>query len=296
MRVQAVLIVGCGDVGERVGTAWRRRGATVRGLVRTPERAAALRALNIAPCIADLDDPQSLRALGTGDALVYYLAPPPAAGLRDTRMQAFLEALPADAPPRRVVYISTTGVYGDRAGEWVDEDTPASPGADRARRRLDAETALLEWGRRAGVPVVVLRVAGIYGPGRLPVDRLRRGEPVLRERESGFTNRVHIHDLVRVCVAAGERGDAGIYNVSDGSPGTMTGYFNAVADALGMPRPPAIPLAEAAGRLSEGMLSYLRESRRIDNRRMREVLGVSPDYPDLASGLAAIVAGGDDLS
>jgi nucleoside-diphosphate-sugar epimerase len=118
---------------------------------------------------------------------------------------------------------------------------------------------------------------------------------VLSEGESGYTNRVHVYDLVRACVAAGERGDAGAYNVSDGQPGTMTGYFNAVADALGLPRPPLISGREAAGRLSDGMLSYLRESRRIDNRRMREVLGVTPKYADLAAGLAAITEDVDDL-
>jgi nucleoside-diphosphate-sugar epimerase len=136
------------------------------------------------------------------------------------------------------------------------------------------------------VPVIVLRVGGIYGPGRLPIERLRQALPVLRPEESLPGNRIHADDLAAACVAAGERGRAdAIYNVSDGQDSTMTEYFFAVADALGLPRPPTVSLAEARGRLSQVMLSYLTESRRLDNRRMREELGVVLQYPDLASGL-----------
>ena len=293
--MQAVLIVGCGYVGVRVAAAWRARGAFVRGMARSEPSAAMLEEQGITPLRADLDVPATLRSLEAGGALVYYFAPPPASGTVDTRMRAFVDAVSMGEHPRRIVYISTTGVYGDSRGEWVSEETPPRPGSDRGRRRLDAENALSDWGQRQAIPVVLLRVPGIYGPGRLPEERLRRAEPVLREDQCGFTNRIHVHDLVRACVAAGEDCEAGVYNVSDGSPATMTAYFNAVADATGLPRPPAIGLDEADGRLSAGMLSYLRESRRIDNRRMREVLGVTPEYPDLLSGLQAIIEGRDDL-
>jgi len=139
--------------------------------------------------------------------------------------------------------------------------------------------------------VVLLRVPGIYGPGRLPERRLRGGEPVLREEESPWSNRVHIDDLTRACLAAGERGRPGaVYNISDGHPTTMTDYFNRVADALGLEHPPQITLAQARTELSEGMRSYLAESKRLDNQRMREELGVEPRYPDLKQGLAACVA------
>jgi nucleoside-diphosphate-sugar epimerase len=131
-------------------------------------------------------------------------------------------------------------------------------------------------------------VAGIYGPGKLPLARLRRGEPTVRESEAPYTNRIHIDDLVRVCLAALARGgDGEVYNVSDGVPGNMTDYFNQVADWAGLPRPPQIPLAEATDRLSAGMLSYLQESRRLDSGKLRRELGVALRYPDLASGLAA---------
>ena len=146
---------------------------------------------------------------------------------------------------------------------------------------------LRRWSEANGVPIVILRVPGIYARGRLPEERLRAGEPVLREEESPFSNRIHADDLARVCVAAAHRDHPhDLYNVSDGHPTTMTDYFYRVADALGLTRPPAVTLEEARRRLGEGMLSYLAESKRIDNRRMREELGVELMYPDLASGLA----------
>jgi nucleoside-diphosphate-sugar epimerase len=282
----SVVIIGCGDIGRRVAARWRERGAPVAALTRRPASAKALTDLGITLVEGDLDAPESLAGLPTADALVYYFAPPPPRGTTDPRVHAFLAALDEARPPRRIVYISTSGVYGDRQGAWVDETAPADPQTDRARRRLDAENALRAWGREHGVAVVVLRVGGIYGPGRLPRERLAEGRPVLREAECGYTNRIHTDDLAEVCIAAAERGEAdALYNASDGKPGTMTGYFNAVADRLGLPRPPAISMAEAQERLSPAMLSYLTESRRLDNRRMREELGVRLRYPELASGL-----------
>jgi nucleoside-diphosphate-sugar epimerase len=173
----------------------------------------------------------------------------------------------------------------------VTEDSPANPQTARGRRRLDAENALRTWGLGHGVPVVILRVPGIYGPGRLPVTAIKERRPVVAEIESGFTNRIHSEDLADICVAAAERGRPdSIYNVSDGHPGTLAGYYNAVADALGLPRPPVISRDAAGQVLSAGMLSYLRESRRIDNRRMREELGVTLRYPTLEAGLKASIA------
>jgi nucleoside-diphosphate-sugar epimerase len=188
-----------------------------------------------------------------------------------------------------VVYISTTGVYGDCGGAWVDETWPARPAVDRARRRWDAEQTLSRWSRHTGCELVVLRVAGIYGPGRLPLERIRQAVPMVREAESPYSNRIHVDDLATVCMAAMERGQPGaVYNACDGSPSTMTDYFLAVADAAGLPPPPLIPLAEAAGQISEAMLSYLAESRRLSNRRQSEDLGVVLRYPTLAQGLRAV--------
>lgn len=286
--MRSVFIVGCGDVGRRVALAERTTGAMVTALARSAASAAQLEALGLQVTHGDLDCPESLAALPTASALIYYFAPPPAAGDRDPCLYNFLNAISAQTLPERVVLISTSGVYGDCQGAWVSEDRTPHPDSDRGRRRLDAERQLQTWSERSGVPIVILRVPGIYGPGRLPEKRLRAREPVLREAESPWSNRVHIFDLVNACIAAGARGRPGaVYNISDGQPSSMTDYFNQVADALGLERPPQISLAQARSDLSAGMQSYLAESKRLDNRRMREELGVLPQFPDLASGLVA---------
>ena len=201
------------------------------------------------------------------------------------RMRNWLAAL-GTARPAKIVAISTTGVYGDVGGGWVTEDTPLAPKADRAWRRVDMETVLREWGRLHAVPVVVLRVPGIYSCERLPLERLRKGLPVLNEDEAGYTNRIHADDLAAVAVHAMQHAPAdSVYNVTDGHPSTMTEYFNTIADHFGLPRPPQISLAEAKSQVSAGMLSYLLESRRISNARLLEELGVTLQYPELRAGL-----------
>ncbi len=287
----SVLIVGCGDIGVRVARLHRARDERVRGLARSASALERVAAAGAEPVRADLDAPGALRGLLAGAGLVYYLAPPPPRGTGDPRVDALVAAA-ADAPPERLVYISTSGVYGDRGGAWVTESDPIHPQTERARRRAAAEAALGGLGARAGTAVMILRVPGIYGPGRLPVERLRQGLPVLRDEDSPYTNRIHAHDLAAACLAAGERGRAGgIYNVSDGHPTTMTDYLCRVADLLGLPRPPAVDWEEAQRALSPSMLSFLRESRRLDNRRMRDGLGVRLRYPDLDAGLPACIEG-----
>jgi len=281
-----VLIVGCGYVGRRVAALHLAMGEAVTGVVRSAGSAEGLARAGIPAVCADLDgDRIVLPTRGVG---VYYLAPPPETGTTDPRLARFLASLPASGQPRRIVYIGTTGVYGDCGGAWVDESRPPNPGVDRARRRWDAECRLRGWAETTGGELVILRVAGIYGPGRLPLERLRRGLPMVAEDEAPWTNRIHVDDLAAVCVSAMARApDGAVYNVSDGNPGNMADYFNRVADLAGLPRPPVVRLAEAGGRLSEGMLSYLRESRRLDNRRMLAELGVTLRYPTLADGLPA---------
>jgi nucleoside-diphosphate-sugar epimerase len=158
------------------------------------------------------------------------------------------------------------------------------------KRRLDAESAFREYGVEAGVPVIILRVSGIYGPGRLPLMQISQGQPLLREDESGPSNRIHADDLARICCAAAEKGgDGDIFNVSDGNPSSMTAYFNACADQLGYPRQPQVTMEEARQVMSPLMFSYVSESRVIDNRHMLEWLGVSLQYPTIAEGLPASV-------
>ncbi len=289
--VNRVMIIGCGDIGTRVAALWQARGVAVAALSRSVTSTGRLHDRGIEALQGDLDRSDTLTQINVDDCLLYYFVPPPNVGETDLRMRALLDALSNRPNPRKVVYISTTGVYGDNGGAWVTEDTPANPRTTRARRRLDAETVLRSWGRNQGVAAIVLRVPGIYGPGRLPIEAIRLGRPVVNEAECGFSNRIHADDLARICIAAAERGRADtIYNASDGSPGTMTDYFNRAADALDLPRPPVVSRADAARFLSPEMLSYLDESRRIDNRRMREELGVEPLYPNLQAGLGACVA------
>lgn len=286
-----VFIIGCGDIGRRVAKLWQAAGGSVSALARSAERAQSLADSGITPVSGDLDRPDSLHDLPVKNSVLFYFAPPPGDGQGDPRVRATLAALTPSNWPTRIVYISTTGVYGDCQGAWVTEETPTHPRSTRGARRLDAETALLDWHRASGMPVVILRVPGIYGPGRLPLERIRQGTPVVREEEAPYSNRIHADDLARVCITAADRGRAGeIYNISDGQPTTMTDYFYRIADALDLPHPPAVSMDEARQQLTPGMVSFLEESRRIDNRKMREELGVELLYPGLESGLAACLA------
>jgi nucleoside-diphosphate-sugar epimerase len=277
-----VLIVGCGYIGRRVAARLAATSRAVTGLVRSADSVRQLQAQGGAALQADLDG--ALPALRARE--VYYFAPPPATGETDTRMGRFLAALAA--PPRRIVYISTSAVYGDCAGAWIDESRPAAPTTARGRRRLDAERQLTAWAAAHGSEWIILRVPGIYGPGKLPLERLRKGLPVLREADAPFTNRIHADDLAAIAIAAmhSVHHDT-LYNVSDGHPGNMTDYFFRVADAAGLPRPREVSRAEADTVLSAGMLSFLQDSRRMKNARLLQELGIELAYPDLESGLGS---------
>jgi len=288
--MEKIFIVGCGDIGHRVALREQSTGNIVSALARSKATERKLRESGIIPVSGDLDDPGSLKGFDLSTNKVYYLAPPPSNGTVDTRIKAFLDSIPGSSLPSKIVLISTTGVYGDRKGEMVTEETPPVPQADRAKRRLSAEQSLLDWSGRNKVPVVILRVPGIYGPGRLPVERLRRGEPVLADDGSHYSNRIHADDLADVCIAAMRKGRSGeIYNVSDGAPSSMTDYFFQVADLLKIPRPPEISLDKAKKKLGAGMISYLVESKRIDNSKMLRELGIRLRYPNLMSGLPSCI-------
>jgi nucleoside-diphosphate-sugar epimerase len=287
-----ILLIGCGYVGKRVADKELARGNAVLAIVRSDESRQALQGNGVPATCLDLDLPIDRSAPATKGAGIYYFAPPPEKGQSDPRIRRFLESIGPQQLPERVVYISTTGIYGDCRGDWVDEERAPEPQADRSKRRLDAETALRDWSRQTGIKVVVLRVPGFYGPGKLPLARIRKGTPVLRESESPWSNRVHIDDLVATCLAAMHHPEPDdTYNISDGHPSTMTDYFNQVADAAGLPRPPEISLEQAKKQFSPELLSYLSESKRIDNTRMREKLCIEPAYPSLKDGLAAAIEG-----
>lgn len=278
-----MLIIGCGYVGTKLGARLAATGERVVGTITSEARRAELEAVGIEPRVLDLDAPDQ-GPLPDGHVHVFHLAPPPGAGVEAPRTARLLERLDH---PVRLVYMSTSGVYGDCGGDWIDETRPVDPTTERAKRRLDAERRVWAWRERTGGEAVVLRVAGIYGPGRLPLERLQRGEPMLRAEDCPWTNRIHVDDLVEVCIAAMDRGgDGEIYNVSDGTPGTMAQYFAAVADAAGLARPPELTLAEARDTLSPGLMSYLGQSRRLDITKLK-TLGVRLRHGTLVSGLQA---------
>jgi nucleoside-diphosphate-sugar epimerase len=285
-----LLIVGCGDIALRA-LPQLVRSYRVCGLARSAGQAERIAALGAAPIAADLDSPATLAALAGAADLVLHLAPPGESGAADQRSANLIAAL-APRPPARLVYISTSGVYGDCGGAWVDEDRPVAPQTLRGARRADAERALLAWGRQSGVAVAVLRVPGIYAAERLPLAQLKRGAPVLRAEDDVYTNHIHADDLAAICLAALERGTAGrIYNASDDGEMKMGDYFDLVADRAGLPRPPRITRAAAeAGAISEGLLSFMRESRRLVNTRMKAELGVRLRYASVREGVPPAVA------
>jgi nucleoside-diphosphate-sugar epimerase len=279
-----VWIMGCGDIGRRVARLYQQEGIRAIGWVRSDESLQLGLAQGFAMRKGDVDRGSFFPIFALDEALVYWFMPPQPSGDIDERIRRFLKGV--DAAPKRVLLISTTGVYGDCGGRWIDESEPLKPVAARARRRADAEAAVQEWVARFGGESVILRVPGIYSPDRLPLERLQRGEPVVREEEAPWTNRIHADDLAMVCKRAMEAAPSGaIYNATDGHPSTMTDYFNQVADFAGLPRPPQVSMEEAQATMSAGMLSYLQESRRIGNDKLLRELGVTLQCPDLASGL-----------
>lgn len=282
--VPPVVIIGCGYIGRLVARHHLLQGDVVSAVVRSPESAEKLQAEGIPAVALDLARP-TRQPLATANSRVYHFAPPPATGKEDIVTRNLLQVL---QPPQRLVYISTTGVYGDCQGQWVDEDQPVNPQADRAKRRVDAEQQLTAYSREHATGLAIVRVAGIYGPGKLPLQRLQRKDPVIREEESPWTNRIFADDLVKILLATMEYdADYAIFHGCDGQPGTMAGYFSAIARHAGLEEPPRISLAEGEHQLSAGMLSYMRESRRLSNHKTLQRLAVNLDYPDLESGLAA---------
>lgn len=288
--MKKVFIAGCGYIGERVARLSRESGNTVTCMVRSAEHASRLEAENFATLVSALDEAAAIPPLRLAGSILYYLVPPPGGGIADSRARNFIAQIPESEQPARIVYMSATSVYGDAAGKVVTEESPAGPDTAMGKRRLDAENVFRDYGAAQNIPVIILRVSGIYGPGRLPLMQISQGQPLLNEQESGPSNRIHADDLASVCIAAAELGQDGeVFNVSDGHPSSMTSYFNACADILGLPRQPQVTMAEARQVMSPLMLSYVSQSRIIDNRRMLERLRIALRYETLEAGLAASV-------
>ena len=302
-RRERLLIVGCGDVGQRVlrNLASGPGAGRVRVLALTSSAAqvAPLRALGATPLRGNLDSARSLRRLAGLATRVLHLAPPPGQGdkssgsgsgawWRDPRTLALARALRRRSLPQVLVYGSTSGVYGDCGGALVPETRPVAPATPRAQRRVDAERAVRHLGR-AGVRASILRIPGIYAPDRengTPEARLRRGTPVLAAPDDVYTNHIHADDLARACQAALWRGAAQrVYHASDDSDLKMGDYFDLAADLYGLPRPPRVPRSSAKEQLPLALLSFMGESRRLDNTRLHRELRVQLHYPTVREGL-----------
>ncbi|UCE32925.1 MAG: NAD(P)H-binding protein [Burkholderiales bacterium] len=332
-RRTRVLIVGTGDVGERLAVMLLARGCRVVAMVRRPERAASLAGAleaGLTTVIGDLDRPRSLRRVASLADWVVHLAPPPSDGEDDPRTRALLDALarhlassrwPYQAPrsrfarparagsaampglrrwaamgaraprqtarfPRRIAYVSTTGVYGDRGGDWVDEATPVRPQSARARRRVAAERRLRQAALSGLAHASILRAPGIYAADRLPLERLRRQLPALAPDEDVYTNHVHADDLARSAWFALLRGrPARVYNVVDQSELRMGEYFDLIADHFGLPRPPRLERARLAELVSPMMLCFMSESRRVRAQRVARELRMRLRYPSVLAAL-----------
>ena len=266
------LFVGAGYTGARVLA--RLPGAIALGRSRSGDERL------------DLDRDERLRIDLPAEYAVIYSVPPASDQPGDPRLTRFLALLPH--PPARIVYLGTTGVYGNRDGSRVDERSEPRPEAARTERRLAAERLLADWCTQKGTTAVVLRVPGIYGPGRLGTERLRDAMPVIRDEEANPGNRIHVDDLATCCIAAlSPHVPDGIYNVGDGDHRSGTWFTNELARQAGLPLPPTVSYAEAQETFSPMRLSFLRESRIVDTTKMREVLGVTPRYTSAADGIAA---------
>lgn len=280
-----LLILGCGDVGMRMLPLLRGR-FRIFAVTSQAARSDELRAAGAVPIVADLDQPATLARLARLARYIVHLAPPQPDGLRDCRTRNLTAILP-DATT--LVYVSTTGVYGDCGGALIDETRRPNPRNARALRRVDAEATLRAWARRSGSRLSILRVPGIYAADRLPVERLQKGTPALAPQDDVYTNHIHADDLARIIVAALYRGSpCRAYHAVDDSHMKMGEYFDAVADAFGLPHPSRLPRGELEQTVSPVLLSFMSESRRLSNTRLKTELGVRLRYAQVDDALAQV--------
>jgi nucleoside-diphosphate-sugar epimerase len=284
--MERLLIIGCGDIARRTIQLLRKQ-YRIYALIRNGTQRDALRAMGVVPIPGDLDSRKRLaRIAGVAD-IVLHLAPPPNSGTKDARTRHLLAALSQSTLPRQFIYISTSGVYGDCAGAWVSETHAPNPQSARAQRRVDAESQIRAWARGNGVQASILRVPGIYAGDRLPLERLRTGMPAIVADEDSYTNHIHADDLARIIVSALRHGQPNrVYHASDDGVMKMGDYFDAIADAHHLPHPPRIRRAEAQRVLPESLLSFMNESRRLTNARMKQELQVRLHYPTVRDTLA----------
>lgn len=286
--MKRLLLIGCGDIARRTLPLLTPR-YRVYALLRNPAYAASWRQRGAIPLIADLDQRASLRRLAGLADTVLHLAPPDGSAVQDHRTRNLLAALSRGTLPAALVYISTSGVYGDCGGAWVNETRALNAQSARGKLRVDAEQRVRDWARHNRVRASILRVPGIYDAERLPLARLRAGLPAILSAEDSYSNHIHADDLARICVAALQRGSAcRTYHATADDEMKMGDYFDVVADACGLPRPPRLPRAEVQRAVSPMTWSFMSESRRLENERMKRELQVVLRYPTVADFLAGV--------
>lgn len=290
-------IMGCGYIGKKVARCLVEQKRDARCFVNTEKSKTECEASGHKVFQFDLDEedlklPENIQKSFHKSSVAYF-SPPHPKGEDDTRIKHFISSLKKlNVTPEKILLISTTGVYGDCSGDWIDESRALNPQADRARRRMSAEKQLQEYCEGKKIPYVIFRVPGIYAADKLPIKRISSGEPIVCAEDSGYTNRIHAEDLVAFCVEAlSAEVETGIYNCCDGHPSTMNDYFMKVADALGLDRPREISLQQAQEELSVGMLSYLAESKRISNKKLLDNFNTQLKFVDLEAGLLGVNGG-----
>ncbi|MFK7795013.1 MAG: NAD-dependent epimerase/dehydratase family protein [Gammaproteobacteria bacterium] len=279
------IIVGCGFLGNHLAAQLVKKQQNPLCVVQSQSSYQQLLKKNLQAIICDLDIPLSIDpGFDLAGKQVYYFAPPSNSDNDDHRIDNFLTRCKIN-PPSKVVYISTSGVYGDCQGNWVTEENPLAPISTRAKRRVYAEKALLTYCAQHDCDYIILRVGGIYGPGRLPIERLKNITVICPE-EAPHSNRIHVADLACVCFAAMSNNIQNeVINVADGHSTSMSDYYYKIADFAGLPRPDCVPLSEAEEKLSAGMLSFINESRRLSIEKMNRLLDVEIQFPTLELGL-----------
>jgi len=286
--MKRLLIIGCGDVALRTIPLLAQR-YQVYAMIRNPGYCAKLRALGVIPVPGDLDDRSSLERIKGWAEVVLHFAPPPSLGIRDMRTLHLLAALSNGSLPGQFIYISTSGVYGDCAGQWVSETRALNAKNLRASRRVDAEQQIRAWAKINHVRASILRVPGIYAADRLPLDRLRAGTPAILASEDGYSNHIHADDLARIVAAALRFGKANrVYHATDDDQMKMGDYFDAVADAYHLPHPSRLSRTQVQAQVSPMLWSFMSESRRLTNARMKQELKVKLRYPTVSDTLSKV--------
>ncbi|MDD4911573.1 MAG: SDR family oxidoreductase [Sideroxydans sp.] len=283
--MKRLLLIGCGDISLRTISLLQGH-YRLYGLVRNPAKAAQLRTLGVTPIMGNLDEVRSLsRLTGIADVVLHF-APPPVGADTDSRTRHLLAALSGNTSPKKFIYISTSGVYGDCQGNIVSETHPLNAQTPRGKLRIDAEQQIRTWAQRNQVRAHLLRVPGIYAAERLPLERLRNGTPAINVAEDGYSNHIHADDLARIVVAALRHGKPNrVYHTVDDDQMKMGDYFDTLADAFKLPRPTRLSRAEVQRTVSPMMWSFMNESRRLTNIRMKQELKVRLRYPDVRSAL-----------